>query len=102
MKINVHGQKYVCDHQGKPIKRPYYSFWVDVFSGPQMMSVSGWKYFPDTQTISSPSVYKGDGKFFNTTKLTKEMFNRVAQVAAAHFADNPDQEITQEEEEVTA
>ena len=64
--------------------RVYFSFWAKLFfddEGSRAISVSGFKYFPDTKSVSTPSINKGDTKFINTSKLTAEMYNDIRQAA---------------------
>jgi hypothetical protein len=65
--------------------RSYYSFWVRLNFNGRAISSGGWKYFPDKQTLSSPSQGKEGGRFFNTTKLNPQMYNDILAVAARTF-----------------
>ena len=65
--------------------RRYYSFWVRVLMGPYFISISGWKYFPDTAKLSTPSQNKGGTKFINTTKTSAELYNRIQELAHEMF-----------------
>lgn len=98
MTIRIENGKLITP-EGKQ-KREYYSFWVHIFSGKDSISISGWKYFPDTQSISSPSVMKGQGRFINTTKTSKEFFNKVLYEATQYFSES--QVIDSVQEETTA
>jgi hypothetical protein len=86
MKIRVENGKPVVGKSG----RSYFSFWIRISDGMFTHSESGWKYFPDTQTVSAPSVMKGkDGggkaKFINTTKPNPAFFNEVRAQAEGYF-----------------
>lgn len=99
MQIRIEGGKLMSGG-----KRPYFTFWAHAAQGPKSITVSGWKYFPDTQTISTPSVMKGQGRFVNTTRVSKEFYNDVLAQATQYFAgwsttDTPETET--EFEEVT-
>lgn len=62
--------------------RQYFSFWAKVyFDNETFISVSGFKYYPDTKTISTPSVNKGDEKFINTAKLSAKLYNSIRSAA---------------------
>jgi hypothetical protein len=64
----------------------YYSFWVRVIlEDLATLTVSGWKYFPVTGTVSEPSVAKGKGKFFNTSKANGPMYNMILLKAQKEF-----------------
>lgn len=50
--------------------RPYYTFWVrvmDMRTGGWFTS-GGWRYFPDTRVIGSPSISKGNGSYVASVK----------------------------------
>jgi hypothetical protein len=56
----------------------FYSFWVRFLIGKEWMSVSGWRYFVEDHTLSTPSVYKGAGKnYANTMKVSGAIYNAV-------------------------
>ena len=62
--------------------RKYYSFWVKILLGEMFISIAGWKYFPDLDTVSSPSIGKGQEKgFFNTCKMNVAFYKAVQQKA---------------------
>lgn len=64
------------DSKVKGVETPYWSFWVRFMEGPDGISVSGWRYWPDRQSLSTPSVYKG-GRYWNMTKVQTTTYNRV-------------------------
>lgn len=72
--------------------RQYFSFSVRLLAGDIFLSTVGWKYYPDSQTISTPSQAKGDGKFINTVKMSATLYNRVQDEARRFFGDNEDVE----------
>lgn len=77
----------IAPHEARNGRR-YFSFWAKVyFDDNRFMSVSGFKYYPDTKTISTPSVNKGDEKFINTAKLSALLYNDIR--SAAENAINP-------------
>jgi hypothetical protein len=86
MKIRVENGKSVTSQKG----RSYFSFWLRVTDGPFALGVAGWKYYPDTKTISSPSQLKGKvksggPKFINTSQPNPAFFNEVLAQAQAYF-----------------
>ncbi len=66
-------------------ERKYYCFSLRILEGEFSLSVSGWRYYPDNRTISTPSQYKGQGKYVNTVNLTAETYNIVQDVAIKMF-----------------
>jgi hypothetical protein len=64
----------------------YYSFWVRlILEDTCTIAISGWKYFPDKGNVLSPSIGKGKGKFFHSTKTNLEMHNMIVTKARSMF-----------------
>lgn len=67
--------------------RRYFSFWAKLYFDDELsINVSGFKYYPDTKTISTPSVNKGGDKFINTAKLSGKMYNAIREAAETAIA----------------
>ena len=75
-------------------KRGYFAFWVRLLDKDLSIAVSGFKYFPDSRTVSSPSNCKGDGKFVNTTKLSAELYNLIMTKAQEMLGGTAEEEAT--------
>lgn len=61
-------------------KDAYYTFWVRLWNpaAPEYYAtVSGWRYWPGTEKLSTPSISKGDGKFFSTAFVSKVLYDSV-------------------------
>lgn len=69
--------------------RRYISFWARVLIGTEFISIAGFKYFPDTKSVSTPTQGKGGGKFVNLTKMSGGLYNAIAQAAEKVLADYP-------------
>jgi hypothetical protein len=84
--IRIENPKLVTGKNGKE----YCSFWVRVFDGALGCAVAGWKFFPNTGTVGTPSQYKGSGakgaKFVMLVKPTKEFYNAVREQVKVYFA----------------
>ncbi len=56
----------------------YYTFWLRVrVEAGEFLAIAGWRYFPETRSLATPAIRKGDGKFFNTTKLSPRLYDAV-------------------------
>jgi hypothetical protein len=60
----------------KSLETTYYTFWVRFFAlgSPASISVSGWRYWPERRTLSTPSIKKSDARYFNTCKPTPDVY----------------------------
>lgn len=62
--------------------RRYYSFgvtWRVVASEPvepEFVTTYGWRYFPDKDALSTPSINVGK-KFINTHRISADMYNEI-------------------------
>ena len=86
MKIRIENAKLVTASNGKE----YYSFWIRIFEGKLAYSDAGWKFFPETGTVCTPSEFKGkrkDGGKYNIKlgKPTKEFYEEVCSQVAGYF-----------------
>jgi hypothetical protein len=73
----------------------YYTFWVrfmDVKTGLWITS-GGWRYFPDTRTVYSPSVSKGNGSYVTTVKTSTELHNLIQSKLETLLADEVVEEL---------
>ena len=80
MTILIEGPKWV---QGQ--KRGYFAFWVRLIHGVVSIAISGFKYFPDKKTVSTPSAMKGEGRFVDTVKVTADTYNLILKEALRVF-----------------
>ena len=69
--------------QSRPGQRAYVTFWVRFLfpSLPGYLSISGWRYYPDTGTMATPSVPKGGGKFMDLLHMSAEVYNAIGKEA---------------------
>ncbi len=84
LNISVENPKYV-ETPKSGSARPYYSFAVRLLYGPLSLAVSGFKFFPDNASLSTPSQFKGNGKYFNTCSMSKQMYYAIQTAAATYF-----------------
>lgn len=96
MKIRVENVKVQVAKNGKE----YYSFWVNIFEGKLGYLDAGWKFFPETGTVCTPSVFKGPNKDgsrhdIKLGKPTKDFYNAVRSEIIRYFG--LDEEILDQE-----
>lgn len=86
MTIRVENVKAQAAKNGKE----YYSFWVNIFDGKLGYLDAGWKFFPETGTVCTPSVFKGANKDgsrhdIKLGKPTKEFYQAVRSEVIRYF-----------------
>ena len=66
--------------------KDYFTFWVRFQFGTEYFAASGWKYFPETRKVTTPSQMKGPNHFFNTTKISAGLLGEISAKADEYFA----------------
>jgi hypothetical protein len=63
----------------KDTKDPYYTFWVRFMSSGAgyFCTVSGWRYWPGSDKLSTPNTSHGVGKRVNLAYVDTETFNAI-------------------------
>lgn len=79
--VSVEQPNYYVSQNGKE----YYSFWVRFNFGTEYFASSGWKYFPESGKVTTPSQMKGPGHFFNTSKVSAGLLREISKKAEEFF-----------------
>jgi hypothetical protein len=70
----------------------YYTFWVRFIDGAHWHTISGWRYWPETDKLGTPSYPKGGGKFVGTIKMDSGTYEQVKDGIRRFVGVHPDDE----------
>lgn len=61
-------------------KDAYYTFWVKLFnpkSPEYYATISGFRYWPESGKLATPSVGKGEGKYVSSSYFSKAIYDQI-------------------------